>query len=340
MCSDIPRITFGIIVLKGEPFTRYNLRALYPFAHEIIVVEGAVHAAGGIATPEGHSTDGTLEMLYRFKAEEDPEDKVQIVTRDGFWNEKDEQSQAYAERATGDYLWQVDIDEFYLAEDMRSIVRMLQVDPSISGISFKTRTFFGDIKCVVDGPYLRSGAEIYRRLFQWRPGYRYVSHRPPTVWDTKDNDLYLQNWVHGQDLACKGILMLHYSLLFPQQVANKAAYYENLEPYEYSPLEWFEHSYLGLEWRFRYHNVYLYRSWLERYHGKIPSAVEQMMSDIQDGKLQVTTRDTTDVERLFKSPFYRTQRAFWKAVCMMTRSQFSRHALEIARNMLHRSSQQ
>lgn len=39
--SHQPRITFGMIVLNGEPFTRYNLRALYPFAHEIIVVEGA-----------------------------------------------------------------------------------------------------------------------------------------------------------------------------------------------------------------------------------------------------------------------------------------------------------
>jgi hypothetical protein len=59
------RITFGIIVLNGEPFTKYCRRALYPFAHEIIVVEGAVPAA----TPDGHSLDGTLEALDRFKYE-------------------------------------------------------------------------------------------------------------------------------------------------------------------------------------------------------------------------------------------------------------------------------
>ena len=93
---DLPKVTFGIIVLNGEPFTRYCLRSLYPFAHEIIVVEGAAPAAAKVATPDGHSTDGTLETLYRFKAEEDPEDKVVIITREGFWREKDEQSQAYA----------------------------------------------------------------------------------------------------------------------------------------------------------------------------------------------------------------------------------------------------
>ena len=62
-----PRITFGMIVLNGEPFVRYNLRALYPFAHQIIVVEGAAPAAAGIATPEGHSIDGTLAALKQFK---------------------------------------------------------------------------------------------------------------------------------------------------------------------------------------------------------------------------------------------------------------------------------
>ena len=64
---DLPKVTFGIIVLNGEPFTRYCLRSLYPFAHEILVVEGAAPAAAKVATPDGHSTDGTLETLYRFK---------------------------------------------------------------------------------------------------------------------------------------------------------------------------------------------------------------------------------------------------------------------------------
>src|SRR3546814_19343546 len=70
-----PRITFGMIVLNGEPFLRYNLRSLYPYAHQIIVAEGAAPGARNIATPQGHSRDGTLEVLRRFKQEEDPEDK-------------------------------------------------------------------------------------------------------------------------------------------------------------------------------------------------------------------------------------------------------------------------
>ena len=81
-------------VLNGEPFTRYCLRQIYPFAHQLIVVEGAAPGARNIATPDGHSRDGTLEVLKSFKRDEDPEDKLVLVTRDGFWSEKDEMSQA------------------------------------------------------------------------------------------------------------------------------------------------------------------------------------------------------------------------------------------------------
>ena len=99
--SELPRITFGIIVLNGEPFLRYTLRALYPFAHEIIVVEGAAPGAANIATPDGHSLDGTLDSLRAFKDNEDPEDKLAIVSRDGFWTEKDEMSASLCRACNG-----------------------------------------------------------------------------------------------------------------------------------------------------------------------------------------------------------------------------------------------
>ena len=39
-----------MIVLNGEPFVRHTLRAIYRYAYEIIVVEGATPGARNIAT--------------------------------------------------------------------------------------------------------------------------------------------------------------------------------------------------------------------------------------------------------------------------------------------------
>jgi len=311
---NLPRVTFGIIVLNGEPFTRYCLRALYPFAHEIIVVEGACEKANVIATPDGHSTDGTLDTLYRFKAEEDPDSKVQIVVREGFWNEKDEQSQAYAKLATGDYLWQVDIDEFYHPDDMRAVLEMLRNDPQISAVSFKEISFWGGFDYISDGWYHRRGAHIFHRLFKWGPGYRYFTHRPPTVRDPSGRDLRKLKWINGYELAQRGILLHHYSLVFPKQVMDKSKYYSQAEwaVHARSAQTWAERNFLGLERPFRVHNVYAYPSWLERFRGTSPPAIQQLKTDIETGRVAIDLRRKDDVEALLRSRWYRLRCALLK----------------------------
>jgi hypothetical protein len=304
-----PKITFGIIVLNGEPFTRYCLRSLYPFAHEIIVVEGASKFAKNIADTNGHSIDGTLETLYRFKAEEDPEDKIQIITMDGFWSEKDEQSQAYAKLATGDYLWQVDIDEFYRPQDMQSVIQMLRDDTTITAISFKQITFWGGFEYITDGWYLRNGAEIYHRLFKWGQGYNYKTHRPPTIYDDKGRNLRNIKWIDGYGLARKGIFLYHYSLIFPKQVCKKSVYYSQCEiiARKESP-DWAERNFLELNNPFRVHNVYDYPSWLMRFEGNHPLAIQQLRNDIQNGLINIELRNNSDVEGLINSPGYKFKR--------------------------------
>ena len=176
------RITFGMIVLNGEPFTRYNLRSIYPWAHQIIVVEGACKAAVAVASSTGHSTDGTLEVLRRFQADEDPEKKLIIVTAedeghsDGFWpGEKHEMSQAYAKRATGNYLWQVDVDEFYKEDDMRDIIALLE--NGSTQISFPMIQFWGGIDFRENGEFLSVHFKQVHRIFAWGKDYSYTTHR-------------------------------------------------------------------------------------------------------------------------------------------------------------------
>jgi hypothetical protein len=323
--AALPRVTFGMIVLNGLPFAPYNLRALYPFAHEIIVVEGAAPGAASIAGPDGHSRDGTLEELRRFAREEDPEDKLRIVTAedaghpDGFWpGEKDEQSRAYAARAQGDYLWQVDADEFYLPEDMRGVLEELAADGTIAAVTFPTVTIWGSPGCAVDGWFLRRGNGDYHRLFRWGPGYSYAGHRPPTVLDGDDRDLRTLHWLDAAAMRRRGVVMLHYSLLFPMQVAEKVEYYSrwglSAGWYE-SELahRWLADSYLTLRHPYHVHNVYRFPSWLLRYDGPHPPQVRRMIADIAEGRVATERRPMADAERLLRSRRYAAGRLLLEA---------------------------
>jgi FkbM family methyltransferase len=346
-----PRISFGVIVLNGEPFTAYTLRSLYAFAHEIIVVEGAAPGARNIATADGHSRDGTLAELRRFKADEDPENKVTIVTAedegypDGWWpGEKHEQSRAYAKRATGDYLWQVDIDEFYRADEMAQVIGMLHDDPTISAATFKQLTFWGGLGCTVDGWYLRRGATYYHRLFKWGPGYSYATHRPPTVLDAGGRDVRAGNWLRPEALAERGIHLYHYSLLLPKQVIEKCDYYGHAAwATRPGAVAWAQDSFLRLGRPYRVHNVYDFPSWLERYAGPHPEQVIEMVQELATnapGEL----RRTDDVERLLGSWWYGPGRAILKAVDpvdawfrAILRRGFPRRAARFARRVARRA---
>ena len=333
-----PRVTFGIIVLNGEPFTRYCLRSLYPFAHEIIVVEGGHQDTRAVTTADGHSTDETLDVLQRFKAEEDPLGKVQIVTRDGFWPKTDElgnhrtpQSRAYAERATGDYLWQVDIDEFYRPEDMRATLAMLADDPAITAVSFNVLPFWGDLRYISDGWRWRRGDLQFHRLFRWGPGYRYVTHEPPTVHDERGRDLRSLKWVGGDEMQRRGVRLYHYDHLLPKQVLDKAAIYRFEKPALCAEImEWAENDYLRLRRPYHVERHYRFPSWLERFDGRHPPEAGRMMDDIRAGRLAVELRRTDDVERLLRSRRYRAGRVALKVLSPAERA-WSRIKLQAVR---------
>lgn len=311
----MPNITFGIIVLNGEPFTRYCLRQIYPSAHQIIVVEGASPAAREVSTSDGHSIDGTLQVLRDFQQHEDPDHKVTIVTAedegypDGFWpGEKDEQSRAYANRATGDYLWQVDIDEFYRARDIERIRSILAQDPTISGMSFYLKNFWGGFDYLVDGWSYRHQIRMMggiRRLFKWGPQYQYISHRPPTVMDAEGNDTFQQNWIPAQESARHDIFCYHYGMVFPKQARMKASYYGRLGWSTHKDMnQWLETSFLNLTRPFRILHGTPPPSWIYRFKGEHPEQIIQLTRDLDTGLFDIQQRKTADIDALLNSSTY------------------------------------
>ena len=313
------KISFGIIVLNGEPFTRYCIKALYPHAFEIIIAEGACEGARGIARDDGHSQDGTLEILREIKRLEDPENKITIVTAEdeghpnGLWQgEKLEQSRAYAKRATGNYLWQVDIDEFYRDEDIKLLKRVLESDPEITSVSFKQQQFWGGFDYLVDSWLLRRGAEEFHRLFKWGSGFNYTSHRPPTVIDENGVDTRKIRWLRAKQTTNMGIYLYHYSFVFPKQVAEKASYYKNAEWSQRKKADWWANEvFMKLEDPFSVFSVYWDISWLKRFKGKHPAQILFLINDIDKGILTVQIRQTSDIEKLLRQPVYKFRRTFY-----------------------------
>lgn len=307
------RITFGTIALNSQPLLEYNLRALYPFAHQIIVVEGAAKAAASLADAQGHSIDGTRQMLQRFQAEEDPEGKLLVVSArdegfaDGFWPEKDEMSQAYARRATGDWLWQVDSDEFYRHRDMQTVVDLLEVRPDISGISFPFHEFWGGFDYVTTGKWYIQEFTEAARVFRWGPGYRYHSHRPPTVVDAEGQPLPTPDRISGAQMKARGIYMYHYSYVLPKQALQKVGYYSNVvwsDAFRHNQT-WWKESYQQLKRPlFLGERGWPILQWLERFGGQHPAAIRQLRADLESGRIQEELRPTEDIERLLRSPWY------------------------------------
>ncbi|MEX2160732.1 MAG: hypothetical protein WD751_02365 [Anaerolineales bacterium] len=291
----------------------YNLRALYPFAHEIIVVEGATRAAKSLATAGGHSTDGTLEMLHEFKRGQDPDKKIQVITAadegyaDGFWPEKEEMSGAYARRISGQWLWQVDSDEFYLEADMAAVLSLLEAEPGISTISFPYFELFGGFSSTITGSWHLHQQTLCHRIFRWGEGYRYSAHRPPTVTDADGKDLRKGHWVSYPQNGAKPIYMFHYSYIFPKQAHQKVGYYSNVHWTSVfrKNEQWMEESYQRLKKpMFLGEKGWPNLQWLEPYRGEHPEAIMALQEDLASGKIAEPTRDTKDIERLLRSPVY------------------------------------
>jgi len=334
----LPKITFGLIVLNGEPFLRQNLRALYPFAHQIIVVEGAGPNASHIATPHGHSLDDTLAVVRCFQAEEDPEGKLLLVTAEddghpnGFWpGEKDQQSQAYARRATGEWLWQVDVDEFYHPAAMQRVCALLARSPELTCLTFNAYHFWGGFGYLVEGGLYQSRAfqgelwGAYRRLFRWSAGSRYVSHRPPTVHDGSGRDITSLRKLSASRVL-PGVLMYHYTNVFPSQVLPKGVYYASLGQVDQRSK--FESFMQPLTWRraLRIYTHYGTFNWLRAFTGSHPPAIEMLRQELASGEWRLSIRATDDIEQLLAMPAYKLAVGALRCLeALRTRYQNARH---------------
>lgn len=273
------RISFGMIVVNGEPFIRYNLENIYPHAHEILIVEGAVEKFRHAATPDGHSLDNTVKIIKEFP---DPEHKIKLIQHSGFWSEKDEMANAYMEQCTGDYIWQVDVDEFYQPQDIEKVRNFLSDNHEVTRVDIQTINFWHGFKAVMQGASYCYGADQFRRIFKYRPGYRYLTHRPPTVIDEDGNVCGDARVVTAAELAARlDVYMYHYSYVFEEGVKSKADYYARMGWRGCEEgTKWAETAWTKLTNPLRVHLIDFPPSWIIPFQGEHPALIRRMIRDI------------------------------------------------------------
>lgn len=274
------KLSFCMIVVNGEPFIKYNLDSLYPHAHEIIIVEGAVKKYKHAATPDGHSIDDTVNVIREYP---DPDKKIKLIQRHGFWSEKVEMSNAYMEICTGDYVWQVDVDEFYKSEDIEKIRCFLTENTRVTRLDLQTINFSHGFESIMKGASYSFGADKFRRIFKFKPGFRFLTHRPPKVINNDGKICSDSNVVSAEELVDRlGVYMYHYSYIFEKSVKSKAHYYSQMDWGRgcEEGTKWAEKVWANLTNPLRVHLIDFPPSWIVKFQGEHPVAVQQLIGDL------------------------------------------------------------
>jgi len=213
------KLAVNMIVFNSDFVLKQCLESIYPFAYQILIVEGPVN----YWQQQGYTTsaDNTNKILHTFP---DPEKKIKIVH--GQYQEKNEQANGAIQHLQPecDYLLNLDSDEIYKPQDMKTVLNLLEKEKYTS-VAFKSCTFYGGFTHKLTG--FEENVE-FLRIHKIYPGSIWLSHRPPQVKHfIPVEQQYPQKHLNMNILANMGIRMYHYSYVFPRQVKEKVQYYKS-----------------------------------------------------------------------------------------------------------------
>jgi len=286
------RISYIVIVLNGMPFIEFSLKAIYDFAYEIIIVEGAVKDHIFSANPDGSSKDGTVEFIKSFP---DPEKKIKFIQ--GKWAEKCEMQNAGAKVATGDYIWLVDSDEVYKKKEIETVFQLLRGDPDIVQINFFWRTFWKSFDYYIHSNVLLNESRSAPRVFKFTSGAQFINHRPIVLsWPRKIAKNPYK--VTGKTMLRRGVCFCHYSYVFKSQVEDKVEYRRRRCPQSYQKwLSWYTNCFCpwtigNMDELNAQQSIYMddKKSYTTRYMEDHPECIQEYIEQFRSKNIDVMTK--------------------------------------------------
>lgn len=262
-------IVFNVIETLPKDMFMLNILNMYDFVDEIIIVEGATksrnHYYDGNATSftsDGRSTDGTIDLLKELEKLE----KVKVIYSEGFWDGKTSMCNAASNIATGDYIWQLDSDEFYKKEDIVKLKNILEIEKPDS-IHFYANHFFGGYNSCIDerepNEWGNGTPCCWMRIFRHVAGKSsWISHEPSRYLCDGLNCEYGKVVNRNMTLSM-GIKLYHYSYVQYSQIIFKSLFYGNEKYHEY--------------WNMSQKNIDLliFGSQLRKFNGTHPDVIEK-----------------------------------------------------------------
>lgn len=207
------KIAWVLICFNADYILEPCLRSVLPFG-KVYAAEGPVEfwQKRGYKT----STDRTNEILEHYK----------IPTVHGQWPEKTEESNAAIAQVPDDvdFIWVLDADEIWKAEDIKRILSILN-DGNTDSMSFKAYSFYGGFDRYMTG--FEENFEVHR-IQRFYPGARFATHRPPTINAPDGKPWRFHRHTNHYETDMVGLRFYHYSYIFASQMEAKAQYYAEM----------------------------------------------------------------------------------------------------------------
>ncbi len=212
-----------------EDWVSYPILSTYNEVDRIIIVEGAVRGRPN-STEDGHSTDKTLEVIRSIP---DPDDKMELITKDDFWKDLEEQKQVFLDRASklqnehpdwSIWLYIADSDEVMHPDDIKRLRKAIEMKPYASEFVPTFLHFWRDFK------HVRCPEEkwniLHQRFFKYQSGMVYKTH--PMATDASGRDTCLDGGYQSFRFQIPDLYVYHYgnikSVTFQKE---KAEFYKS-----------------------------------------------------------------------------------------------------------------
>jgi hypothetical protein len=214
-----------IQLFNEEEFAPLVLASIYDEVDRIIVIEGAVGQRAG-ATPDGHSTDRTVEIVKDFKANRDPGNKILFVQIKKPWASLEEMKQVFLDiTSPGDWLIINDADEFYKPEDIRRVRRAIDLYPHATEfVPLFLHFYRWNSHVAVPGPEWQIQ---HQRIIKNQGGMKYHSHPVATMADGHCS--YFSPHMQHRRYMMSNFFIYHYGYArnrMDEIMRDKQAYYE------------------------------------------------------------------------------------------------------------------